>query len=130
MTEDQQKQLLEALSKALLANTHRGVVAFSPEGPCLWASDLAAAIADATTEEVTRHPLTESFWGEGLAEDARQALASGGPSRREVGRAGSNGKGQWIERVVAGVDVLGQMSRSCSWRIARSASAPRLAAVR
>ena len=110
MTEDQQKQLLEALSKALLANTHRGVVAFSPEGPCLWASDLAAAIADATTEEVTRHPLTESFWGEGLAEDARQALASGGPIRREVGRAGSNGKGQWIERVVVGVDVLGRMS--------------------
>ncbi|MBN1320104.1 MAG: PAS domain S-box protein [Thermoleophilia bacterium] len=110
MTEDQQKQLLEALSKALLANTLRGVVAFSPDGPCLWASDSAAAIAGTTIEEVMRHPLHEAFWGEGLVDDAHQALSSGGPIRREVGRAASNGKGQWIERIVLAVDVLGQMS--------------------
>ena len=110
MTEDQKTQLLKALSKAFLADSHRGMVAFSPDGRCLWASDSAAVIADTTTEEVTKHPLHASFWGEGLAEDARQALASGGPIRRVVGRAGANGWGQWIERVVVGVEILGQMS--------------------
>jgi two-component system sensor histidine kinase/response regulator len=109
MTEDQRRELLEEMSKVLLANTLHGVVAFSPDGPCLWASETAAAIVGAPIEELMRHPLSDAFWGQGLQSDADKTLATTSPVHREVER-GLNGGSQWLERVVVGVDLLGRMS--------------------
>ena len=109
MAEHYQTQLLGELSKVLVANTLHGVVAFSPDGPCLWANESAASIAGVSVEELLLHPLSDPFWGEGLAQDAKETLEASGPVHREVER-GSNGSRQWIERVVVTVDLLGKPS--------------------
>lgn len=108
MAEDQ-GQLLEQLSKLLLADTRHGVVAFSPDGPCLWANESAASITGVSIDELLKHPLSDSFWGAGLEDDARKTLSTMGPVQREVER-NQNGNRQWIERVVVGVDLLGRAS--------------------
>lgn len=110
MSDDQRTQLLEELSKVLLANTLYGVAAFSPEGRCLWVNDSAAAIAGVSVAEMLTHPMGDPFWGEGLLEDTRHAMNSAGPARREVRRRLPDGREQWVERVVVGVDLLGRSS--------------------
>ena len=84
MTDHMEEELLKALSRVLLANTLHGVVVFSPDGPCLWANGLAADIAGVSAVETMKHGLSESLWGEGLEEDARQATVTGEPVSREV----------------------------------------------
>ena len=108
MADHKEEQLLEALSRVLLANTLHGVVLFSQDGPCLWANGMAADIAGISAAEIVKHGLSDSLWGEGLEEDAKQAIATGEPVLREVKHSRSKQE-RWIERVISPVDIQGSM---------------------
>jgi two-component system sensor histidine kinase/response regulator len=109
MSEDSQSQLLGELSKVLVAHALHGVVAFSPEGRCLWANDSAADFVGVPAEDLMNRPLDDPVWGEDLAQDVRQTLQSPSPVRRELKR-GNNGWSRAFERVVVSVNLMGQRS--------------------
>ncbi len=109
MADHQEEQLLEAVSRVLLDNTLQGIVVFSPDGPCLWANGLAASMSGIPAAELQKQTLSGALWGEGLGEDAHEAMATGKPVRREVKLSRSEHTGS-TKRVVMGAELLGQTS--------------------
>ncbi len=108
MAKDQLKELLEATGKVLLENAWRGVAAFSSDGSCLWANELAAAVVGVPLAQLVLHPLDDALWGEGSEADARQATTANGRVRRELKLSRPDGEVRWIERTLVGVDFRGK----------------------
>ena len=107
-------KLLSELGRALLGHLRHGAVLFSSSGVPLWANREAAVLGGVDQKEAvagSRHkdwllPFAgDELWGEGLAEDARQAIETGEPVHREVAWLDGKGTQRWLDRTVLPVQL-------------------------
>ncbi len=96
-----QQRIADALeyNRTLINSSSLGIITYNASGKCISANESVARILGASSEQIIRQNYNqiESWKKSGLLESARQAIASGNETRREIHTTSTFGKEIWLD---------------------------------
>ncbi len=96
-----QQRIADALeyNRTLINSSSLGIITYNASGKCISANESVARILGASIEQILRlnYNQIESWKKSGLLESARQAVASGNETRREIHTTSTFGKEIWLD---------------------------------